>query len=129
MLKKLITSLIFILGASVACAYETCLITSDSKLTDISIEDNQIIDVYPLVTLMNEKNTLIVHPLKEGAAKFCVLKDGKDKVIFNVLVEADKTTINDIEGFEILQIDAPPEVYEYELDFPPGMNGEKTWIN
>ena len=43
-MKKLLTSLIFILSASYACAYETCLITADGKLTDISIENNDIID-------------------------------------------------------------------------------------
>ena len=117
-MKKLITSLIFILSASVACAYETCLITADGKLTDISIENNDIIDVCPIFTVMNEKNTLLVRPLKEGETRFCVLKNNKDKIMFTVKVEADKTTIDDVDGFDILGIDEPPEEYEYELDEP-----------
>ena len=117
-LKKLITSLIFILSASVACAYETCLITADGKLTDISIENNDIIDVCPIFTIMNEKNTLLVRPLKEGETRFCVLKNNKDKILFTVKVEADKTTIDDVDGFDILGIDEPPEEYEFELDEP-----------
>ena len=118
-MKKLLTALIFIFSASYACAYETCLITSDSKLTDISIENNEIIDVCPIFTIMNEKNTLLVRPLKEGETRFCVLKNNKDKVMFSVKVEADKTTINDVEGFDVLGIDEPPQEYEYELDEPP----------
>ena len=117
-MKKLLTSLIFILGASYACAYETCLITADGKLTDISIENNYIIDVCPIFTVMNEKNTLLVGPLKEGETRFCVLKNNKDKIMFTVKVEADKTTIDDVDGFDILGIDEPPEEYEYELDEP-----------
>ena len=118
-LKKLLTSLIFILSASYACAYETCLITADGKLTDISIENNDIIDVCPIFTVMNEKNTLLVRPLKEGETRFCVLKNNKDKIMLTVKVEADKTTIDDVDGFDILGIDEPPEEYEFELDEPP----------
>ena len=83
-MKKLLTSLIFILSASVAYAYETCLITADGKLTDISIENNNIIDVCPIFTILNEKNTLLVRPLKEGETRFCVLKNNKDKIMFTV---------------------------------------------
>ena len=67
---------------------------------------------------MNEKNTLLVRPLKEGETSFSVLKDNKEKVMFTVKVEADKTTIDDVDGFDILEIDEPPEEYEYELDEP-----------
>ena len=44
-------------------AYQDCIITSDEKLTDIKIEDNTILNISPLVTVLNEKNTLIVNPL------------------------------------------------------------------
>lgn len=120
-MKKLLTSLIFIFSASYACAYEACLISADGKLTDISIENNEIIDVCPIFTIMNEKNLLLVRPLKEGETRFCVLKNNKDKVMFSVKVEADKTTIDDVDGFDVLGIDEPPQEYEYELDEPPKM--------
>ena len=117
-MKKLITSLILLITANNTFAYEACLITADGKLTDISIENNEIIDVCPIFTIMNEKNTLLVRPLKEGETRFCVLKNNKDKIMFAVKVEADKTTIDDVDGFDILGIDEPPEEYEYELDEP-----------
>ena len=81
-----------------AQAFEDCVISTDGKLTDISIEQNDIIDVYPIFTIMNEKNTLFVHPLKAGKTRFCVLKNGKQ-----------------VDGFEILGLDIPPEVEEAEL--------------
>ena len=98
-------------------AYQDCIVSSDGKLTDISIEDNTILDVYPLVTLMNDKHTLIVHPLKEGKTRFCVLKNNKNIVMFNVAVHNDVTKIEEVEGFDVLSIDEPPD--DSWLDLPP----------
>lgn len=122
-MKKLITSLILIISTNSTFAYETCLITADGKLTDISVENHDIIDVCPIFTIMNEKNTLLVRPLKEGETRFCVLKNNKDKIMFTVKVEVNKTIIDDVDGFDILGIDEPPEEYEYELDEPPEKEG------
>lgn len=98
-------------------AYQDSIVSSDGKLTDISIEDNTIIDVYPLVTLMNDKHTLIIHPLKEGKTRFCVLKNNKNIVMFNVDVANDETRIDEVEGFDILSIDEPTD--DSWLDLPP----------
>ena len=124
-MKKLITLLILILSAGKACAFETCLVTGDGKLSDISIENNKIINVYPIFTIMNEKNTLVVQPLQSGKTRFCVLKNGKEKIMFNVIVEENKTTIDDVEGFDVLELDTPPQIYEYDLDMPPLTKGDE----
>lgn len=134
MIKKIILLFSLIFAASPAFAFEDCIITTNGKLSDISIEHNEIIDVYPLITIMNEKNTLIIHPLKAGKTRFCVLKNNKDKVMFNVNITEEKTTVDEVDGFDILEIDTPPGIYDYELDTPPGINGfglsrGKTWNN
>lgn len=122
-------------------AFEDCVVSTNGKLSDISIEDNSLVDVYPIFTIMNEKNTLYVHPLKTGKTRFCVLKNGKEIVMFNVEVNEDNTVIDEIEGFEIFSVDMPPEElyldnrltphpnplseereYSLELDLPPGGN-------
>lgn len=121
MKKILLTSFIFLISLQVQ-AFEDCIITTDGKLTDISIEDNKIIDVCPLVTISNNKNTLIVSPLKVGKTRFCVLKNNKDIVMFNVDVLENKTIIDDVKGFDILTIDAPFE--DLELDLPPLLTEE-----
>ena len=121
LIKKILILLIISLTIQTAQAFEDYIITTEGKLTDISIEHNDIIDVYPLITIMNDKNTLIVHPLKIGKTRFCVLKNNKDKVMFNVNVNEEKTTVDEVEGFDILGIDIPPGLYEYELDTPPGV--------
>ena len=74
---------------------------------------------------MNEKNTLVVQPLQSGKTRFCVLKNGKEKIMFNVIVEENKTTIDDVEGFDVLELDTPPQIYEYDLDMPPLTKGDE----
>ena len=114
-------------------AFQDCLIMSDGKLSDISIEQNDIIDVYPIFTIDNKKNTLFVRPIKEGKTKLCVLKNNKNIIMFNVEVTPDETIISKNDGFEIFTLDTPPELFEpdpppvipensFELDLPPGVN-------
>lgn len=116
--KMLLISVLIILSSLKAMAYEEYLIMTNGKLTDISIEDNTVVDVYPLITVMNDKNTLIVSPLKTGKTRVCVLKNNKNIVMFNVEVQENKTFINDVDGFDILSLDTPPSD-DFELDLPP----------
>ncbi len=122
-------------------AFEDCVVSTDGKLSDISIEQNDIVDVYPIFTIMNEKNQLYVHPFREGKTRFCVLKNGKEIVMFNIEITENNTVIDDVDGFEVLSVDFPPEElyldnrlsphpnhlpeereYSLELDLPPGGN-------
>ena len=128
-MKKLL--LILCISILPAQGFQDCVISNDGKLSDIRIEQNDIIDVYPIFTILNEKNMLYLHPLKEGETKFCVLKNGKDIVTFNVNVTQNNTIIDFVEGFEIFSVDTPPveltpnplteePEYSFELDLPPG---------
>ena len=126
MFKKLffILSLILI-SALKSYAFEDCIITTKGKLTDIRIENNQVIDVYPIVTVENRKNTLVVHPLKEGITCFTVMKNYKEKFLFHVNVTEDKTLIKEVEGFNIQVLDKPPtkELRGFMPDKPPVFKG------
>ena len=122
-MKKLLIVIALIITSSLqTLAFEDCVITTNGKLTDISIEDNTLVNVYPLITLKNDKNTLIVQPLKTGKTRFCVLKNGKDIVMFNVEIEETKTSISEVKGFNILSIDNPPGLFE--IDLPPILKEE-----
>lgn len=124
MQKKILMFLLIIFSMPCASyAFEDCIISADGKLTEIKLENNEIIDVYPIFTLMNEKNMLYVHPLKSGETGFSILKNGKDRYKFSVKVDAENTVIKGDECFDILTVDTPPEAYEYELDAPPMIKG------
>ena len=74
MIKKIFILLIILFTLQSAEAFEDCIITNDGRLSDISIEHNDVVDVYPLITIMNDKNTLIVHPLKIGKTRVLIAK-------------------------------------------------------
>lgn len=119
MIKKILILLsIFSINLQ-AHAFEDYIITTNGKLTQIKIENNQIIDVFPLITVLNEKNTLIVHPLKEGNTCFSIKKNLEESFLFHVKVTKDETFIAPVEGFDILPIDEPPIFLDYMLDEPP----------
>ena len=118
-MKILLLSALIIFTTLPSFAFEDCLISNTKKLSDIRIENNEIIDVFPLITIMNDKNTIIVHPLKEGSTRFSVLQDNKNIILFSVKVDSEKTIIDEVEDFSIMAIDSPPVPFEYELDTPP----------
>lgn len=122
-MKKYILTILSLLFIIPTFAYEDCIVTTNGKLTEIKIQNNSVIDVFPLITILNDKNTLIVHPLKTGKTKFSVVKNKKDKYTFNVEVSSESTSISNVEGFDILTIDCPyskkPETVEIEIDEPP----------
>ena len=122
MIKRFAVIFFLLLTILASQAFEDCIITTDGKLTNINIEDNSIIDVYPLITVMNDKNTLLVHPLKQGKTRFFVLKNDKKLALFNVNVRELETEINAPDGYEVLSIDAPNNIFEFELDVPPIIN-------
>ena len=114
-------------------AFEECIIMANGKLTDISIVDDAIVEIKSLITIMNEKNILVVSPLKTGKTKVSVIKNNKDRIIFNIEVLENKTIIDKVEGFEILALDEPSEGFKldeppvgFELDEPPFLNGENN---
>ncbi|MCQ2753506.1 MAG: hypothetical protein MJ231_00485 [bacterium] len=131
MAKVLFMCLFFVFGFLPSYAFEDCIVTADGKLTDISIDDNTIIDVYPLITIMGEKHTLMVHPLKMGSTHFSVLKDKKTKINLKVDVTDVLTRIEcDDKNVEIQTMDIPPATDNFRIDVPPYMmRGVEQWIN
>ena len=119
MIKQILSTFLILFTTLGAQAFEDCIIINDGKITDINIEDNTVLDVFPLITIMNEKNTLIVHPLKTGKTRFCALKNNKNLVLFEAEVTDCETKITSPKGFEVLSLDAPDNEFEFELDTPP----------
>ena len=134
MYKYLLTSLILIFGLQ-TYAFEDYIIMTDGKLSNIKIQDESIVEINPLVTITNEKNTLFVFPKKTGVTTFTLKKDLDKNYIFHIKVEEDKTIISDVEGFEIITIDVPQSGIELDtpptklgdfLDLPPQLRGKEV---
>lgn len=118
-MKKIFLTALIMFNILQTQAFEECIVTSDGRLTDIKIEDNTVINVHPLITIMNDRNTLFVKPLKVGTTSFSVLKNGKNICKFDVQITEDKTVVSEAKGFVINTLDLPPSVFDFKLDLPP----------
>ena len=103
-------------------ALEDYIITTDGKLSDIKIQDESIVEIIPLVTIDNKKNTIFVFPKKTGVTSFTIKKDSCENYLFHVKVEDNRTIISDIKGFKVIAMDNPPA--DFELDLPPEKLGD-----
>lgn len=104
-------------------AFEDYIIMSKGKLNNISIEDNTVVDIFPIVTIINSKNTLMITPLRIGKTKVSIVKNNKEKIMFNVEVFENKTIVENVKGIEAIALDTP--VNEFELDEPPMLKENK----
>ena len=127
MIKRLIIFFICYLTLQ-ANAFEDLILSSNEKMTDIKIENNQIINIHYLTTILNEKDTIFINPINIGETSFSLIK-ANEKYTFNVKVDEDETFINNIEGFEIVSLDTPPQILDFEIDPPPVLKKEKETIN
>lgn len=103
---------------SSAFAFEEYIILADEPVKKITVTDNNIVEVAPVFTIMNEKNTIIVSPKKIGKTTFKITQ--KNTITdFDVEVTEEKTVLSPKPGFEMILFDIPPEFLE--LDKPPVM--------
>lgn len=125
-MKKIILTTLIFLTALQAQAFEDVVLATDGKVSNLKIEDNSIINVYPLATIQNEKNILFIIPIKNGKTMFSLMKNETDKFEFEVDVKEDETIISERVGFEAISLDEPPEILDYEIDLPPVIKVKKT---
>ena len=107
-----------ILGLS-AYAYEDFLISVGDIVAQIKNNSPEIIDVKTQVTIMNERNLVIVTCLKEGIGKFSLMLENGKVEDFQVTVNKKESKIETSANFEIFTIDDISK--EWELDLPPGV--------
>src|SRR5574344_7559 len=109
MINKVLMLFILMLVATPAFAYENFILLSDGEISNVSVKDNKIISVEPVVTLTNEKKSAIITSLKIGNTEFSFNK-GKRLVTFKVKVNQDKTVISNVAGVKFIPIDLPPQL-------------------
>ena len=122
-MKNWFAILLILLSTLQAYALEDLVVFTNGKITDIKVQNKDIISVEPLVTITNDKNTLFVNALKTGETQISLLKESVETVKLNVKVTDKKTVIDSISGFSVISLDMPPVILE--LDLPPELNFEK----
>jgi len=97
-------------------AFDNYLLHTDKPVLKITSSDSSIVTANVLVTIMNEKDTVIITPKNVGKAvlTFCF----KDETIeIPVSVRKIKTVFKKHPKFNFIKIDAPPQLFQ--IDLPP----------
>lgn len=124
-MKKIILIFLIFLTALQAQAFEDFVLSTDGKISNIKIEDNSIVNINPLTTILNEKNTLFIIPQKLGETSFSLQKNN-ETFKFSIKIDEEKTTISEIDGFEIVSLDTHPIILDCEIDAPPVFRQKDT---
>lgn len=98
------------------------LIMTEKVVQTFNVSNPDIATLSPFFTLFNEKNSLLLHPQKAGETDATIfLNDGSAN--FSINVSDKKSTLDDkpirMGDFEIMLLDAPPSIQDFDLDVPP----------
>lgn len=98
------------------------LILTEKIVQTYNVSDPDIATLSPFFTLFNEKNSLLLHTQKIGKTDITIFLN-QDSANFNVNVSNKKNTVDDkpirMGDFEIMLLDAPPFVQDFNIDTPP----------
>jgi hypothetical protein len=89
-------------------AFEDYLILSDKPVSSITWSDDNILSAFPLLTIDNKKNSIVVRAKTEGFAILTIETD-KSNANIEVKVTKDKTILSAVEGFTYFVLDKPEE--------------------
>lgn len=87
---------------------ENYIMMSNESITAVECSDCGVICVKPLATLMNEKKTIIITPIKDGSAEFKVKLKNRT-LTYKAIVKDGKIDFTGNRVIKIVPLDLPPE--------------------
>ena len=97
-------------------AFDNYILHTDKPVVKIVSSDSKIITANVLVTIMNEKDTVIITPKQNGKAILTFYF--KDETIeIPVTVRKFKTVFKKHPKLNFIKIDTPPQLFQ--IDLPP----------
>ena len=103
-------------------AFDNYLLHTDKPVKKIISSDSNIITANVLVTVMNEKDTVIITPKHVGKAVLTFYFND-ETVEIPVTVKKGKTVFKRKPKFNFIKIDDPPQLFQ--IDLPPKVEGIK----
>ena len=103
----LFTILLMIFSANFVFA-ENYIMMSNESITAVECSNCGVICVKPLTTLMNEKKTIIITPVKDGSAEVKVKLKNRT-LSYKVVVKDGKIDFSGNRVIKIVPLDLPPE--------------------
>ena len=104
----LITTVLMLLSTNLVFA-ENYILLSNEPITKVECVNSGVISVKPLTSLMNEKKTLLISPLKNGTGEFSI-KLKYRTLNYKAIVKDGKIEFKGNSFLKIVPLDLPPEI-------------------
>ena len=127
MMRKVLLFLTLFILQLQANAYQDYIIFSDNPVSSAVIEDSNIAEVYPLQTIDNKKENILLKAKKDGKTNIIITTSQGERRI-EVNVKSDKVNFNDLNGFNAEACDIPPQnlkINGLDVLLPPTKTGDK----
>lgn len=116
--------LTILLLSSPVFAFEDYMIISNHPVKFVRAQDKEILDVFVLSTIDNQKKNIIITPKKVGKTKIVVnFANNEDSEKIDVKVTENRTFMNVPSDFKLFLLDVPPKAVE--IPQPPMFKGVK----
>lgn len=103
-------------------AFDDYVVHTTKPVSKVVSSDRNIVTANVLVTIMNEKDTILISPKSEGKA--ILIFEFKDETItVPVTVKKNRTVFKKNTGLDFVKLDPPPQLFQ--IDLPPRTEGVK----
>ena len=109
-----ITTVLMLFATNIAFA-ENYILLSNEPITKVECSTGGVISVRPLTSLMNEKKTLLVCPIKDGVGEFSI-KLKYRTLDYKAIVKDGKIEFKGNRFLKIVPLDLPPEILPQNED-------------
>lgn len=104
----LFTAIAILCSANIAFA-DNYIMLSNENIDSVECIDSGVLSLKPLASLMNDKRTIIISPIKDGIANFKVKLKNRT-LCYKAVVKDGKIDFHGNRVIKIVPLDLPPEV-------------------
>lgn len=105
--NALITTVLMIFSSNIVFA-ENYIMMSNESILSVDCSNCGVVAVKPLTTIMNDKKTIIITPIKDGTAEFKVKLKNRT-LTYKAVVKDGKIDFTGNRVIKIVPLDLPPE--------------------
>ena len=106
--KNIIVTIFMMMSVNGAFA-DSYIMIAPADITKVECQNNKILNLHVLSTLMNEKKSVIVTSVSDGQTNFSLYMKHK-KCDYKATIQSGKLSIKGDSAIKILSVDLPPEL-------------------
>lgn len=126
MYKSILLTIFLLLGASCSAIEsieidldKNYILSTQRTVESLAVSKPDIVSVSPFFTIFNEKNVILIQPIKAGKFNLTVFTDKEDSV-FEIIIKpaVGNKELPELqnEDFELFLLDVPPIMKEIKID-------------